>query len=152
MIDDGYWLAIRDGDLRAFHLYLRHYSSKKARDGYTFTSTGNRARFMGTGEHIVLMTQDCRSLFTWRFQQFRNDGQTGVECTVFRKEGPGVASDMVAEACEIAWRRWPGRRLFTFVDPNAVRSPNPGYCFKQAGFRFSGRTQRRGLHILERLP
>lgn len=152
MLIDGYWLAVRDGDLRGLGLYLRHYSSKKGRAGYTVTPIGNRARFVGSGDHVVLMTQDCRALFAWRVQQYRGDDQRGVECTIFfRKEGQGLASDMIAEACDIAWRRWPGQRLFTFVNPSEVRSPNPGYCFKRAGFRFCGRSQR-GLHVLELLP
>ncbi len=58
---------------------------------------------------------------------------------------------MIIEAIAIAQRRWPGMRLFTFVDPREIRSTNPGYCFKAAGFRYCGKT-RRGLHILELLP
>jgi hypothetical protein len=58
---------------------------------------------------------------------------------------------MISEAVSLAWRKWPGQRLFTFVDPAEVASTNPGYCFKVAGFRFCGRT-RRGLHVLELLP
>ena len=34
----------------------------------------------------------------------------------------------------LAWERWPGERLFTYVDPNKVRSFNPGYCFLRAGW------------------
>jgi hypothetical protein len=56
-----------------------------------------------------------------------------------------------------AWARWPGARLFTFVDPLAVmptvRASRPtwGHCFYQAGWRFAGLTARR-LHILEAFP
>jgi hypothetical protein len=148
---DGFWLSVRDGDLRALALYLRHYSAKKSRAIYTMPPVGNRARFVGNGEHMVLLTRDCRALFAWRFQRYRKDAQTGVECTVFRKEGAGQASAMISEAVSLAWRKWPGQRLFTFVDPAEVASTNPGYCFKVAGFRFCGRT-RRGLHVLELLP
>ena len=41
-------------------------------------------------------------------------------------------------------------RFFTFVNPGKVGSPNPGYCFKKAGWRHVGRTKKRGLHILEK--
>src|SRR5262249_11243762 len=94
----SYWLAVRDGDPRALALYLRHYSARKNRGPYRIVPVGNRARFVGNGEHIVLLTPDCRSLFAWRWQRRRRDRQTGVECCVFRREGPGVASEMVAEA------------------------------------------------------
>lgn len=155
---DGYWLPVRDGDLRALAIYLRHYSARKARARYTTTSLGNYARFVGNGEHKVLLTRDCDALFAWRVQTIRQDQQTGVECTVFRKEGAGLASDMIREAIDIAWRRWPGRRLFTFVDSREIRSGNPGYCFKVAGFTHQrdelGKPvlTKRGLHVLELLP
>ncbi len=149
---DGHWLPVRDGDLRALAMYLRHYSARKSRARYTVAPIGNRARFVGNGEHMVLMTRDCRALFAWRLQQHRKDDQTGIECAVFRNEGTDTRSSiLVLEACELGWLRWPGQRLFTFVDPREVRSANPGYCFKMAGFRFCGLT-RRGLHILERFP
>jgi hypothetical protein len=49
-----------------------------------------------------------------------------------------------------AWNRWPDQRLYTYVNPVKV-SANPGYCFKQAGWRFCGKTKG-GLHILEVMP
>ncbi len=64
---------------------------------------------------------------------------------------PASASELIREADELADRRWPGERHFTYVNPRAVRSSNPGYCFKQAGWRFCGITKRRRLHILERV-
>jgi hypothetical protein len=148
----GHWLPVRDGDPRALALYLRHYSAKKARARYRTVLVGNHARFVGNGEHMVLLTRDCRSMFAWRLQAFRKDGQYGIECAVFRRESPGLlSSELISEACELAWSRWPGKRLFTFVDPREIASSNPGYCFKRAGFVFCGRTKR-GLHVLELLP
>lgn len=148
-----YWFPIRDGDLRGLAMYLRHYSSKKSRALYSHVPPiGNHARFVGNGEHMVLMTPDCGALFAWRLQAFRKDSQTGIECTIFRNEATGTLSSvLIVEACELAWGRWPGRRLFTFVDPDQIASANPGYCFKQAGFRYCGVTKK-GLHVLERLP
>jgi hypothetical protein len=63
-----------------------------------------------------------------------------------------VSSAMIVEACHLAWERWPGQRLFTFVNPREIRSTNPGYCFLQAGFRRLPGLTRRGLRVLERLP
>ena len=49
-----------------------------------------------------------------------------------------------------AWKRWPGERLYTYVDPKKIKSTNPGYCFKVCGWRKCGVTKHRKLHILER--
>ena len=68
--------------------------------------------------------------------------------TVFRNEGPLLSSDLIREACGIAWERWPGERLFTHVNPSKVQSTNPGYCFLRAGWRRCGKTKG-GLVILE---
>jgi hypothetical protein len=37
--------------------------------------------------------------------------------------------------------------MFTYVDPRKIRSRNPGYCFKVAGWAFIRRTTE-GLHLL----
>lgn len=47
---------------------------------------------------------------------------------------------------------WPRERLYTYVNQHAVASRNPGYCFLRAGWRKCGKTQRRGLIVLEKLP
>jgi hypothetical protein len=153
MIQGAIWLPAVDGDPRARAIMRRHYSARHYRDGR------NPLLFVGPGEKMVLLTPKCDALFVWR-KFISDDGQEGVNCAVFRYEGSvqcrnsghsHCASRMVEEACELAWQRWPGERLYTYVDPKKVRSSNPGYCFKRAGWRFVGKTKR-GLHILERRP
>lgn len=146
---DGAWLPIRDADPRALALIGRHYSEqiKKRR------ATGRAGRgFVGPGEKMVLMTQDCLAVWAWLNprDELRNDGQAGVLCSVFRNESPFLSSDLVREADELAWSKWPDQqRHYTFVDPTLVRSRNPGYCFLMAGWRRCGVSQR-GRVILER--
>ncbi len=141
----GNWIAIKDGDPRAKALYLRHYSARHYRDGRC------RRLFTGPGEKMVLITSDCKALFVWRkFQSL--DGQHGVNCAIFRNEGEILSSDLIKEACELAWKRWPGERLYTYVYDAKVKSPNPGYCFKQAGWTFCGRNKTGRLSILEIFP
>lgn len=41
--------------------------------------------------------------------------------------------------------------MFTYVDPSKIRSFNPDYCFKVAGWRFIRRT-RSGKHLLAKEP
>lgn len=143
---DGYWLGIQDGDPRASNLYERHYSAVnlKAR-----RRRGDK-RICGPGQHIVLMTAECDALFVWR-RSNRPDlaGQMGVYCSIFRNEGVYLSSALIREAEEIAWRRWPGERLYTYVNGSRIRSSNPGCCFLKAGWRRCGLTAG-GLVILEK--
>lgn len=101
---------------------------------------------------MVLLTEDCQALFVWRSERFRLDGQTGVGCSVFRNEGPALSSDLIREADELAWQRWPGERHFTYVDAGKIRPKrDPGRCFLRAGWQRAG-TSQTGLILLERLP
>jgi len=123
-------------------IFLRHYTARKNRKVY---------QFVGPGEKMVLLTPDARSLFVWR--KFIDDsGQQGVNCAVFRREGGETkASDLIRSATDFAWARWPGERLYTYVDPHKVKGPHPGYCFVAAGWRACGHTKG-GLRVLELLP
>ena len=123
-------------------LYQRHYSARRYRDGRQPT------KLIGPGEYLLLATPTLDALFAWR--RFRSmDEQTGVNCCVFRNEGPTLSSVMIVEAMEQARQRWPhDTRGYTYVNPSRIRSPNPGYCFLMAGWRRCGRSQG-GLHILE---
>ena len=60
------------------------------------------------------------------------------------------------EADELAWRKWPGERHWTYVDGSKThrrrsKQSQPGECFRQAGWAECG-TSAQGLTILERLP
>ena len=138
------WLPVRDGDARALGLYRRHYSRRHYADGRL------PRLFVGPGEKMVLLTQGCDALFVWR-KFIDASGQSGVNCAVFRNEGQRLSSDLIRDACEWAWRRWPAARLYTYVNSQRIRSSNPGYCFLQAGWQRCGLTKG-GLLILERLP
>lgn len=145
---DSYWLEIRDGDPRLRPFFERHYSArpKKARH------YKNWRRICPPGEHMILVTPQCDALFVWVKQQIRRDNQVGVNCSIFRNEGETLSSELISEAVELAWQRWPHERLFTYVDPRKIKSTNPGYCFLQAGWwRLNGASPK-GLVILEVLP
>lgn len=140
----GFWVPVRDGDDRARGLYRRHYSARRYRDGR------RPAKFAGPGEYLALLSVCGRALLVWR--RFRpRDGQDGVCCAVFRNEGAGLSSELLRQGMAWAWRRWPGARLYTYVDPGRVLSANPGYCFLRAGWRRAGRTKG-GLIVLEAVP
>jgi len=102
---------------------------------------------------MVLLTASCDALFVWHHPVMaRLSGQEGVNCTIFRNESPVLSSELIREACKLAWQRWPGARLFTYVADAKIRSTNPGACFKKAGWRRCGRNATGKLTILELLP
>lgn len=138
------WVEVKDGNNTARTIFDRHYSRYRYADG-------RKPRlFVGPGEKIVLVTPCARSVFVWR-KFISLDAQRGVNCAVFRNEGAGLSSALILNAEQIAWKRWPGERLYTYVNPRRIKSTNPGFCFIKAGWRRCGKTKG-GLVILEKLP
>lgn len=137
------WLITRDGDPVARRLFDRHYSRVPGR-------IGKPGKFIGPGEYLALRTDAGDALFVWR--KFIDDsGQAGINCAVFRNEGPSQSSSLIRQADACADLCWPRQRHYTYVDGAAVRSRNPGWCFICAGWRRCGVTKG-GLIILEREP
>lgn len=148
---DAQWTESRDGNPVAMALFRRHYSYRTTRDQLRLFGNPNATLFVGPGQKLVLLTPCQRALFVWR--KFRSmDEQQGVNCAVFRNEGAARSSDLIRAAMDLAWQRWPGERLYTYVNPRKVRSANPGYCFLMAGWRRCGITKARCYLILEALP
>lgn len=144
MLDLGHWYGVLDGDKRALALMRRHYSWREYRDHRS------HVLFVGPGSKMVLLLADCRAVFLWR-KFISGDGQQGVNCAAFRNESDLLSSTLILEAEQLAWDRWPGERLYTYVNPRKVKSSNPGYCFIKAGWRKCGLTKG-GMVILEKLP
>lgn len=146
------WMEVKDGDPSAFDLFSRHYSNPRLHD-----RRRRKPLIVGPGNKLLLITADGGALCAWRKEVFRMDAQPGVNCAIFRRERGGLASALLAEARALAWQRWPGERLFTFVDPRKVKPtwragrPTWGHCFYQDGWVFEGLTKK-GLHILARYP
>ena len=139
----AHWFLTKDGDVSCLALYERHYSCYRYKDGR------ERKLFAGPGQKIVLRTRAADAMFVWR-NFIDASGQTGVNCAVFRNEGRIRSSDLIRQADAIADHVWPGRRHYTYVNPKAVRSTNPGFCFMAAGWRRCGLTKG-GLVVLERV-
>lgn len=147
----GHWYGIRDGDPRGRDLYNRHYSAHKYKDGRL------PKLFAGPGQKMCLLTIGADALFVWR--KFKDaSGQQGVNCAVFRNESAILSSLLIQEAVDMAWARWPGERLYTYVKASVVQSSNPGYCFtneeQSPEYRWKkcGTTKWNKLLILELLP
>jgi hypothetical protein len=139
-LDGGVLFVVRDGDDAARALYLRHYSSRKARwcsGRLRRRYLPNQQYFVGPGEKLVLRSADGLVVFAWRWSVFRHDGQEGVECTLFRNESRRCSSDLIREAVSLVRVRWPGQRLFTYCKATRDRKGcliQYGRCFLEAGW------------------
>ena len=144
-----HWYAVDRADPRLYALYKRHYSAEK---NAAYRRPGN-TNCVGPGVPLCLLTTAGDAAFIWLWNTAeRLDGQTGVGCTLFRNESPTLSSALILEAERLAWSRWPGARLFTYVDARKVRRKrDPGRCFLRAGWRHCG-TSGRGLLLFEKLP
>lgn len=150
MLPGVLWLTVKDGDERAAAIFKRHYSYHEYADGRRRSGYRNRFLFCGPGEKMVLLSPNCDALFVWR--KFRDkSGQVGVNCAIFRNESPVLSSTLILAAEQLAWTRWPGERLYTYVNTGAVASSNPGYCYLKAGWQKCGVTQAKKLVVLEKL-
>ena len=139
-----HWRIAKDGDPQGLWLYERHYSCYDYKDGR------ERKLFMGPGEKLVLLTENGDALFGWRkFIECQETAPKGINCSVFRNESQLLSSMLILEAERVAQCRWPGERMYTYVKPDAIRSTNPGACFKHAGWKFI-RVTKGGLHELEK--
>lgn len=139
------WLPVKTSDYRLRALRDRHYAGGVG--GRTVGQPGRRIAF-------VTFEGTAGWVSHWPESQYvGHDFGDAFTCTLFRKEHAGLASPMIVDAIGRTEARWgappPGGWL-TFVDPDKVASPNPGYCFKMAGFVEVGRTKDRGLIVLRR--
>jgi hypothetical protein len=110
----------------------RHYSRK---------TPGSRSGFVGPGEKLVLLAADGRALFVWLHSdpRLRGDKINGINCTIFRNEGPYLSSELILEAERHAREKWPSLKLFTYVNPKKIKNKGkPGYCFIKAGWNQAG--------------
>lgn len=137
------WTVVRDGNLDVMAMVRSHYSHRRYADGRRQNrSNRNRNLFVGPGEKLVLITNGA--VFAWR--KFIDDcidprsgrRNEGVNNCIFRRTGGDViASELIRQAVDLARVRWPKDRLYTYVDPDEVKSTHPGYCYLMAGWTFA---------------
>lgn len=137
----GTWLVTHKGDRSCRLLADRHYSRQ----------TVGSPQFCRPGRNLVLRTAAGDAVWvTW--DGIRDDGLRAWECTIFRNESPATSSGMIREAVAATLAEWgepPPDGLITYVKAAAIRSTNPGCCFKRAGWRRIGESKRRGLILLQ---
>src|SRR5208282_1201288 len=127
-------------DVEACLLADRHYSRQKP----------GTNQFMPPGRTMVLRSAEGDVVFGWLWQEKRDDGQAGYNCSIFRNESQRRSSEIILEAESRAVAEWGANRGFTYIDPESINNKiNPGYCFKCAGWQFVKQTSS-GLHLLEK--
>jgi hypothetical protein len=119
----------------------------KLADGHYSRRTIGSSQFMPPGQTLVLMTLDELAVFGWWRPHPDSgikamNGLDGWTCTIFRNTGPQLSSTLILEAERELLSRYDcgPDGLITYVWDAKVNSPNPGYCFKVAGWRVTGRS------------
>ena len=117
----------------------RHYSRRKI----------GSPQFMPPGQTVILMTAAADAVFGW----WRPDPTSGIKqmngldgwtCTIFCNESLAWRSSRMILAAErflldLGVTVGPDG-FITYVWDRKVASTNPGYCFKQAGWKVTGRS------------
>lgn len=159
----GYWYPVTDADSRLYALYRRHYSYEKTQNypgKVRLRQNGRICKMQGFGDYMALLTPQCDAGWIWSRPPdgVSQSGQQGVNCVLFRNESPCRSSDLIREACDMAWQRWPGQRLYTYVWDAKVKTSEQrgrakaGWCYRKAGWKPCGRNADGRLTILEILP
>ncbi len=127
------WQVRGKNDPAACALADRHYSRRRPGSG----------QIGPPGRKLVLVTPCERAVWLthWPDAALAMDGLDCWRCSIFRNEAPAelLSSHLIRAAMDLTASLWAARPTttpgwVTWVDPAKVASPNPGYCFKQAGW------------------
>ena len=142
------WRESWRADPAARMLADRHYNRQSV----------GAAQFVPPGRCLVLRSADRQSAWitSWPFAEYVQHDWAGAWMnSLFRKEGDGLASEMIRHAVAHTRQLWPDvpeLGMVTFVDASKVRRKrDPGRCYRKAGFRHVGFT-RKGLYAFQMLP
>lgn len=132
------WERVTKFDRRAVALADRHYSRRKI----------GALQFMPPGETIVLFHSGGAVFGWWRPHPASGlssmNGLDGWTCTIFRNESETRSSDLIL-AAETALKAHTSDcgpdGMLTYVFDRKIKSTNPGYCFKSAGWYNRGRSK-----------
>ncbi len=107
-------------------------------------------QFMPPGRTLILRNSEGTVVFGWLHQMQCDDGQDGYNCTIFRNESARRSSEIILEAEQMVYAQWGLARLFTYIHASSVKSCNPGFCFKMAGWQLCGQSKS-GKLLLEKV-
>lgn len=127
------WTLSHRYDRQVLPLADRHYNRQKP----------GTPQFSPPGRLIVLRADSA--VWTTVAQEYVKHRWVGAWMnSLFRREGGGLASQLIREACAATRALWgdpPAIGLISFVDASRVRPKrDPGYCYLRAGFEPDGET------------
>ena len=113
---------------------------------------------MPPGETMVLVADDGLAVFGWWRPHPASglramNGLDGWTCTIFRNEGASLSSLLILEAERFLRDRAAScgpDGMLSYVADRKIRSANPGYCFKCAGWKVRGRSARGDKTLLHK--
>jgi hypothetical protein len=130
------WIRVTKFDKYAVKLADQHYSRRKP----------GSSQFMPPGQTIVLLSENRDAVWGWwrphpssGIKQM--NGLDGWTCTIFRNTGRILSSKLILAAEKIlkdSGETCGPNGMLTYVWGARIRSTNPGYCFKRAGWVKSG--------------
>ena len=145
-----FWMVAPSGKFEPSGAALadRHYSRR----------TPGSNQFMPPGQTLVLVTPRGDAVFGW-WRPHPNAGiksmnnLDGWTCTIFRNESQHLSSEMILEAEKMLLEKYDcgPDGLITYVWDRKIRSVNPGFCFKKAGWRVTGRSADNRKTLLQKL-
>ena len=128
------WTSRNRNDPALVALADRHYSRQ----------TPGAAQMGAPAASLAYVTPCERAGWLSQWTVHPDDGLAALRCAFFRNEGAGLSSDLILAAMaqtEARWPLgsfdpdlWPRDGWVTWIEPAKIASPNPGYCFKQAGW------------------
>ena len=75
-------------------------------DSHYSRQTPGANQFMPPGRTIVLRNSEGTAVFGWLWQDKRDDGQRGFNCSIFRNESIRQSSSIILEAEQFALDEW----------------------------------------------
>ena len=128
-VEVGSWTIRNRFDKAAVALADRHYSRRPDKIGSN--------QLGGVGRALTLVSPCERALWVTRYLLKPMDNLDAWRCSYFRNEGAGLSSELILKAMALTAEQWgeiPPDGWVTWIDKRKVRSSNPGYCFKLAGW------------------
>lgn len=126
------WQVRNRNDRVIVDLADRHYSRQ---------TPGSKQ--MGAPAMSLAFVTPCeRAAWLSQWTLHPDDGLVALRCAFFRNEGAGLSSTLISEAMRLTEEIWPPGEIavyprdgwVTWIEPAKIASPNPGYCFKVAGW------------------
>ena len=128
-MQDVTWQRRSKRDPMALHLFDGHYSCQTHPPGEVGPP----------GRKLVLVSPCERAVWCshWPYAAMTLDGLDAYRNCVFRNLGAGLSSELILDAMRLTLDTWgesPRDGWVTWIDTRHVKSRNPGYCYKMAGW------------------